>query len=135
MAEFLRNNEATVLFVAMLAALFVAATAEVVIQRRPGDAGDAPPVAQQHLLTLINQGMRQSIVDRRHPGDRLVGSEADIGLLRHSGLGFWPMLLLAILAFEMVSYWFHRAMHAFPILWRMQARCTIQTRRWISRRL
>ena len=49
------------------------------------------------------------------------GNEAEIGLLRHSGIGFWPMLLLAIFSFELMSYWFHRALHAFPILWRVHA--------------
>ena len=49
------------------------------------------------------------------------GGEAEIGLLRNSGVGFWPMLLLAVFTFELISYWFHRALHAFPILWRVHA--------------
>lgn len=44
-----------------------------------------------------------------------------VGLLADSQLGFWPMLLLAILVFEFVAYWFHRALHAIPLLWRIHA--------------
>ncbi len=43
------------------------------------------------------------------------------GLMGDGTLGFWPMLLIAILVFEFVAYWFHRALHAIPALWRIHA--------------
>lgn len=121
MEEFLRNNEATILFVAMVAALFIAAIAEVVLQCRP----DRPNTHFRWLnnisLTLINQVSVNVLSVAATIVIAWWGSEAEIGLLQDSGIGFWPMLLLAVFTFELISYWFHRAMHAFPILWRLHA--------------
>jgi sterol desaturase/sphingolipid hydroxylase (fatty acid hydroxylase superfamily) len=41
------------------------------------------------------------------------------GVLSDYALGFWTNVLLAILVFEFMGYMFHRAMHAFPWLWRI----------------
>ncbi|MCG6871683.1 MAG: sterol desaturase family protein, partial [Gammaproteobacteria bacterium] len=41
--------------------------------------------------------------------------------LRQFDLGFAVNLLLAVLVFEFINYWFHRALHAYPWLWRIHA--------------
>ena len=43
------------------------------------------------------------------------------GLLHHLGFGFWLSTLLTFLGFELISYIFHRLLHAVPILWRIHA--------------
>ena len=121
MREFLRDNDATVMFVGMIAALFVAVIAEAVVQRRPETETTRRRWLNNISLTLVNQ-VNVNFVSLA--GTIMIawwGSEAEIGLLRQSGIGFWPMLLLAIFTFELISYWFHRALHAFPLLWRVHA--------------
>ena len=121
MEAFLRDNEATILFVGMVAALFVAAIAEVVLQRRPETETTRRRWLNNISLTLIDQASVNVLLIAVTIMIAWWGNEAEIGLLRHSGIGFWPMLLLAVFTFELVSYWFHRALHAFPILWRVHA--------------
>ena len=121
MEEFLRDNEATILFVGMVAALFVAVIAEVVLQRRSETETTRLRWLNNISLTLINQASVNVLSLAVTILIAWWGSEAEIGLLRQSGVGFWPMLLLAIFTFELISYWFHRALHAFPILWRLHA--------------
>jgi len=48
-------------------------------------------------------------------------AEQNFGLASYFGLGFWVSVPLAFLVFELISYWFHRALHAFPMLWRIHA--------------
>jgi hypothetical protein len=65
---FLRENEATILFVGMVVALVMAVIAEVVLQRR-----DSPSVAKQHLSDTYQPGERQRPVAGGYNHDRLVG--------------------------------------------------------------
>jgi len=119
--EFLRDNEATILFVGMIAALFVAVIAEAVLQRRPETETTRLRWLNNISLTLINEASVSVLSLAVTIMIAWWGSEAEIGLLRQSGIGFWPMLLLAVFTFELISYWFHRALHAYPILWRVHA--------------
>jgi len=119
--EFLRENEATILFVGMVVALFVAVIAEVVLQRRAETETTRFRWLNNISLTLINQAGVNVLSLTVTIMIAWWGTEDEIGLLRHSDVGFWPLLLLAVFTFELISYWFHRALHAFPILWRMHA--------------
>jgi sterol desaturase/sphingolipid hydroxylase (fatty acid hydroxylase superfamily) len=119
--EILRDNEATILFVGMVAALFIAAIAEAVLQRRPETDTTRRRWLNNISLTLINQASVNVLSLAVTIMIAGWGIEAEIGILRQSGISFWPMLLLAIFTFELISYWFHRALHAFPILWRLHA--------------
>ena len=121
MEEFLRDNEATILFVGMVTALFVAVIAEAALQRRPETETTRRRWLNNISLTLINEASVTVLTLAVTIMIAWWGSEAEIGLLRQSGIGFWPMLLLAVFTFELISYWFHRALHAFPILWRVHA--------------
>jgi sterol desaturase/sphingolipid hydroxylase (fatty acid hydroxylase superfamily) len=121
MEKYLEDNEGTVLFVGMIAALIVAALLEAFLQRRPQAANLNMRWANNIGLTLINQAGVNLLTIGVTIAIAWWGNEADIGLLRHWNLGFWPTLLLAILTFELIAYWFHRALHAVPILWRMHA--------------
>jgi sterol desaturase/sphingolipid hydroxylase (fatty acid hydroxylase superfamily) len=118
---FLRENEATILFVGMVVALVIAVIAEVVLQRRPETEATRLRWLNNISLTLINQASVNVLPLVVTIMIAWWGSEAEIGLLRHVGIGFWPMLLLAVFTFELISYLFHRALHAFPILWRLHA--------------
>ena len=121
MEGFLRENEATILFVGMVVALVIAVIAEVVLQRRPETEATRLRWLNNISLTLINQASVNVLSLVVTILIAWGGSEAEIGLLRHLGIGFWPMLLLAVFTFELISYLFHRALHAFPILWRLHA--------------
>jgi sterol desaturase/sphingolipid hydroxylase (fatty acid hydroxylase superfamily) len=105
----------------MVAALFVAAIAEVVLQRRPESEITRLRWLNNISLTLIETVSVSILTLTVTIVIAWWGNEAEIGLLRQSGLGFWPMFLLAVFTFELISYWFHRALHAFPILWRLHA--------------
>jgi len=119
--EFLRDNEATIPFVGMAAALFVAVIAEVALQRRPETGNTRFRWLNNIFLTLIDQANVSFVTVVITIMIAWWGDEAEIGFLRQSGIGFWPMLLLAVFTFELISYWFHRALHAFPLLWRIHA--------------
>ena len=72
-------------------------------------------------LTLINQVNVSLVSFVAAVAVAWWGGEEGIGLFSRSDLGLVPMLLMAILAFEFVSYWFHRALHVVPWLWRIHA--------------
>jgi sterol desaturase/sphingolipid hydroxylase (fatty acid hydroxylase superfamily) len=119
--RYLQDNEGTLLFVGMIAALTVAAILEVLLQRRPQAANMKMRWANNIGLALINQASINLLTIGATIAIAWWGNEADIGLFSYSKLGFWPTLLIAILVFEFISYWFHRALHAVPILWRLHA--------------
>jgi sterol desaturase/sphingolipid hydroxylase (fatty acid hydroxylase superfamily) len=48
-------------------------------------------------------------------------AERELGLLTHLELGFWTATLITLLAFEFISYTYHRLLHSVPVLWRMHA--------------
>ncbi|OOZ40494.1 hypothetical protein BOW53_07545 [Solemya pervernicosa gill symbiont] len=117
MVTFLQENEGTVLFVGMVTVLVIAAILEMVIPRR----AESPNINQRWAnnigLTVINQ----ISVNLFTIAIAWWGEEAQIGLLSNSELGLLPTLLLAILIFEFIAYWFHRALHVIPWLWRLHA--------------
>lgn len=119
--KFLSDNEGTILFVGMISALVVAAILETVFPRRAEPAGNTARWANNIGLALINQ----ISVNWFTVGVMVVlawwGEEENFGLLRQVDLGFWPSLLLAVLVFEFIAYWFHRALHTIPWLWRIHA--------------
>jgi sterol desaturase/sphingolipid hydroxylase (fatty acid hydroxylase superfamily) len=118
---YLQEYEGTVLFVGMIAALIVAAILEAFLQRRPETAGMKSRWANNFGLTFINQVSVSLLTMGVAIATAWWGNEENFGLLRNTNLGFWLTLLVAILVFEFVSYWFHRALHAIPILWRLHA--------------
>lgn len=50
-----------------------------------------------------------------------LGANEEFGLAYLFGLGFWSSALVALLLFEFINYWFHRALHRYPMLWRIHA--------------
>ena len=40
------------------------------------------------------------------------------GLLNNLQMGLWTKIVVAWLVLDLASYWWHRAWHAFPLLWR-----------------
>lgn len=50
-----------------------------------------------------------------------LGANQEFGLAYLLGLGFWSSALVALLLFEFINYWFHRALHKYPMLWRIHA--------------
>ena len=122
MEGFLRENEATILFVGMVVALVIAVIAEVVLQRRPETETTLTSVAKQHLSDPYRPGERQRPVPDRYNRDWPGGAAGlKIVLLRHVGIGFSQMFMLAVFTLELYFYLFRRALHAFPILWRLHA--------------
>jgi sterol desaturase/sphingolipid hydroxylase (fatty acid hydroxylase superfamily) len=121
MERFLQDNEGTVLFLGMVAALSLAMLLEGLFPRRAETPDTNRRWINNIALTLVNQAnvnWMTAVV-----GVLLAwwGEEQNVGLLRHADLGFWPTLLLAILTFELIAYGFHRALHAVPWLWRLHA--------------
>ena len=45
----------------------------------------------------------------------------NIGVLGRLEMGFWSSTLITFLAFELISYVFHRLLHSVPLLWRIHA--------------
>lgn len=119
--QFLRDNEGTVLFSGMIAALLTAAILEIFYPRRKEPANNNARWSNNIGLTLINEASVYALTVFVTVAIAWWGDEEQIGLLRSVEIGFLPTLLLAILAFEFISYWFHRALHAFPWLWRLHA--------------
>ncbi len=50
-----------------------------------------------------------------------LGTNEQFGVAYWLGLGFWSSALFALLLFEFINYWFHRALHRYPLLWRIHA--------------
>jgi sterol desaturase/sphingolipid hydroxylase (fatty acid hydroxylase superfamily) len=121
MERFLQDNEGTVLFLGMVVAIIVAMLLETVYPRRPESPDTNRRWANNIGLTIVNQANINWLTGVVAAGIAWWGEEEGFGLLRGVNLDFWPMLLLAILVFELVAYWFHRAMHAVPWLWRIHA--------------
>jgi sterol desaturase/sphingolipid hydroxylase (fatty acid hydroxylase superfamily) len=48
-------------------------------------------------------------------------ADQELGLLVRLDLGFWTATLLTLLAFELISYIYHRLLHTIPLLWRIHA--------------
>lgn len=119
--NYLQDNEAIILFLGMVGVLVLAAGLEILFPRRPEASNATQRWANNIGLTIINQ------VNINWVSSFVVvvlawwGEEQSIGLLRHTDIGFLSQLMIAILAFEFVSYWFHRALHAVPWLWRIHA--------------
>ncbi|MBI3087460.1 MAG: sterol desaturase family protein [Candidatus Omnitrophica bacterium] len=42
-----------------------------------------------------------------------------IGLLQALGVGPWANALASVVALDLVTYWWHRAYHGLPLMWRM----------------
>lgn len=121
MEQFLQDNEESVLFLGMVAALVVAMLLEVAFPRRPESGNTNRRWANNIGLTLVNQLNINWLSTVVGAGIAWWGEEEQFGLLRGVNLDFWPTLLLAILVFEFIAYGFHRAMHAVPWLWRIHA--------------
>lgn len=121
MEAYLRDNEGTILFVGMVVALVVAALLEALIPRRPEGRNLRQRWASNIGLTLVNQVSVNLFTVAVTIAIAWWGEQQEFGLLANAGWGTWPTLLLAILIFEFIAYWFHRAMHAVPWLWRLHA--------------
>lgn len=121
MENFIRDNESTILFLGMIAALVVAAILEAVFPRR----AETPDINRRWTnnisLAVINQVSVTLFTGALAVALAWWGEEEKIGLFRHVDLGFFPTLLLVILIFEFIAYWFHRALHAIPWMWRIHA--------------
>jgi sterol desaturase/sphingolipid hydroxylase (fatty acid hydroxylase superfamily) len=121
LGSFLQQDEATVLFLGMVAALVVAAMLEAVRPRRAQKPDMGRRWANNIGLGLISEVNVRLVSFAAAAAVARWGQEEGIGLFSGSDLGLVPMLLIAILVFEFVSYWFHRALHAVPWLWRIHA--------------
>lgn len=121
MERFLQDNEAAVLFLGMVVAIILALLLEAAFPRRPESPNTNRRWANNIGLTLVNQANVSWLTGLVAIGIAWWGEEESVGLLRDLNLGFWPLLLLAILVFEFIAYWFHRALHAVPWLWRIHA--------------
>lgn len=121
MEAFLQDNEDVVLFIGMIGALVLAAILEAVFPRQPERSDINRRWANNLGLTAINQVSITVFSGAVALVLAWWGGEERIGLLREVDLGLLPSLLLAILAFEFVAYWFHRALHTVPWLWRIHA--------------
>jgi sterol desaturase/sphingolipid hydroxylase (fatty acid hydroxylase superfamily) len=119
--KFLQDNEGTLLLVGLIAAYLIAAILEALMQRRPETANMKARWTSNIGLTLIDQVSTNILSLGVVAAVAWWGNEANIGLLRDLNIGFWPTLLIAILIFEFISYWFHRALHKIPVLWRLHA--------------
>ena len=121
MDQFVQDNEGTILLVGMLVALVFAATLEELLPRRKNSAILKQRWFNNIGLTLINQVGVNLLTSGVVIAAAWWGESVGPGLLNGADLGFWPMLILAFLIFEFISYWFHRALHAIPWLWRIHA--------------
>ena len=80
----------------MVVALVIAVIAEVVLQRRAETETTRLRWLNNISLTLINQASVNVLSLTVTIMIAWWGTEDEIGLLRHSGVGFWPILLLAV---------------------------------------
>ena len=121
MERFLQDNEGMVLFLGMVVVIIVVLLLEAVFPRRLESANTNKRWASNIGLTIVNQANVSWLTSVVSVGIAWWGEEERFGLLRDVNLGFWPLLLMAIVVFEFVAYWFHRALHAVPWLWRIHA--------------
>jgi len=121
MDQFVQDNEGTILLVGMLVALVIASVLEELLPRRKTGAELKQRWFHNIGLTLINQVSASLVTAAVVIAAAWWAESVGLGLLSGSEMGFWPMLALAILVFEFVAYWFHRALHAIPWLWRIHA--------------
>ena len=117
----MQDNEGAVLFLGMVVAVIFALLLEAVFPRRLESPNTNSRWVNNIGLTLVNQANVSWLTGVVAVGIAWWGEEERFGLLRDIDLSFWPLLLLAILVFEFIAYWFHRALHTVPWLWRIHA--------------
>jgi sterol desaturase/sphingolipid hydroxylase (fatty acid hydroxylase superfamily) len=70
-------------------------------------------------IGLVNTLVVRLILPASAVGIAALAQQANIGLLNQSALPALPNLLLACIVLDAVIYVQHRAMHRFPLLWRL----------------
>ena len=103
----------------MILALITAAIIEALFPRRPESVDTNYRWTNNLLLSLLNQINLNVFGAFVTLAIALWAEEAELGLFRWGGFGFWPSVLLTIATFEFINYWFHRAMHTYTWLWRV----------------
>ena len=72
-------------------------------------------------LLLLNQLNLTWVIAFSAVALQSLGATPGFGLAPTLGLGFWSSAFLALILFEFINYWFHRALHRYPLLWRIHA--------------
>lgn len=122
LVESLVRYENEVLFITLIAAIFVSAFFEALRPRRDQSRSQLVRRWPTNLGLLVIGQLNLSWVV---PVSALLvstwsGDEA-FGLAPMLGLGFFTSTVLALLVFEFLTYWFHRWLHTNPLLWRIHA--------------
>lgn len=119
MQELIEQNQYFLMFIALFGVLIVAALVESVFPRRKESANPGYRWANNLGLWLIGQVNVSWVTTFALVSAEWWTGGRTTGVLSDQALGFWTNVLLAILVFELMGYLFHRAMHAFPWLWRI----------------
>ena len=122
LSNFLVAFEAQVMFGTLIALLVVAALSEGSFPLRNQTRGQLGKrwVANLSLL-LIGQINLTWVIAVSSVVLQSLGANENFGLAYVLELGFWSSAILALLLFEFINYWFHRALHKYPLLWRIHA--------------
>ncbi len=119
---FLADYEGLLLFAVLVLSLVVAAVAEGRAPLRDQSRDQLGRRWTSNLsLLVIGQVNATWVVAVSALALEASGIGEGFGLAPQLGLGFWSSFVLAFLLFELVNYWFHRALHALPWLWPIHA--------------
>lgn len=119
MQTLLENNGYPVLIVALFGILVVAVLAESAFPRRGEPKRLGYRWANNLGLWILDQINVGWVAAFAAVCVAWWTEGKNIGLIGSYDLSFWPCLLLAILTFELIAYFFHRALHTVPWLWRI----------------
>ncbi len=70
-------------------------------------------------LILINSIVLRLLFPAAAVGVAVVAQQRDWGLFNSYDVGFWPAVVLAVIAMDFVIYLQHVMVHAIPVLWRL----------------
>lgn len=104
---------------AILALFFLILLLETLIPLRQRKRSQGPRLAINLCLTALSFGVGLALVRPVALFGVSAWAEANhFGLLPWSGLPFWIQFALGFLWMDLTFYWWHRANHVYPLLWR-----------------
>ena len=118
MQELLENSGGILLTATVLSILIIAALGEMLLPRRPV----SKPLASRWLphfgIMVINHFVLRMSIPVIATTTAYYSSAGQIGLFNHVDIGFWPLMLVSLVALDLTGYAVHVAKHKVPWLWR-----------------
>ncbi|KRT55743.1 sterol desaturase family protein [endosymbiont of Ridgeia piscesae] len=119
MQAFIEAHEVTIRLGCFFGIFALMAGWELIAPRRALSVPKLLRWANNLGLVALNTLLLRLLFPAAAVGVAAVAAEQDWGLLNHYQVGFWPALLIAVIAMDFVIWLQHVMVHAVPLLWRL----------------